>query len=139
MAWTVTSATQLTTVSSEAVFQASGVDWKIALLPGEIAHCQVKTASSDTTDESKIIVYTTSLNSPGAVPDAAQNLSGSDWGIYTAFVINNVDTAEGDDCWQYFSVAGVRTFAVTAQRNPGDSTDTFTCDLSVATDGVNAG
>ena len=134
MAWDAAlSATQLTSITTEAVFQKDAADWKVALAPGESAHVQVK-SDMGATDDVKFSIYGSDLDAPGAVPDAAQSLGGSDWHLITEITVDNVND---DTEWQGLIISGYKWFAVTAQRV--GSTDTgITADMKVATDGVDA-
>lgn len=134
MAWeTALSATQLTSLTTEAVFQRSAADWKIDLNPGESAHVMLK-ANMGATDDVKFTIYGSCLDSPGAVPDAGQTLAGSDWHIVTEITADN---SYDDDEWLGFSISGYRYIAATAQR-VGTTDSGITADMYVSLSAVNA-
>ena len=126
MAWgTPVSATQLshTTETNEKVFQISAADMEVELQPTEVMQLLVKANTTGTTDTMIVRVYTSNAANPGAVPDSAQTLAGSDWALHTAFRI----PPGRDNEWQNVVIRNVRFVSVTMQ--PTGSTDSWTSDL----------
>jgi len=105
-----TSATQLTSVSTEQTFDAEP-----QLDPNEFAHVQIIGNSSGTTDNLEVKVYST-------LDDTSEN-----WDT-EPIIEFTIDCTDGNDNDRSFIVQNVYKFQVGVQRS--GSTDTFTADMN---------
>lgn len=128
MAWgTETNATQLdlNTTTNESVFQISAADMKVELAPNEVMHLMVRcNRDAGTTGDCIIRVYASSDSAPGAVPDSAQTIAGSDWAIHQALRVPGADRSNE---WQSFVIRGVRHISCSIQ--PTSASDSWLGDL----------
>ena len=125
MAWaTEVNATQITGLTTtETAFQVSAADMKISAAPNDTVLINVRGNTTGTTDHLIVRIYSSSDDAPGAVPDSAQTLAGSDWAIYQEFRITN----DRDNEWITYVVRNAKNIAVSVVGT--GATDTWTVDL----------
>jgi hypothetical protein len=131
-------ATQLTSIAgTETAFQnlANDADLIVEINPGAVHHVMFKEDSSGTTDSCRFRFFVTNKDIPGAVPDSARALAGSDWGVLQDILLDSGEALH-ENVWQDLLIAGYRFWACSVVRPSG--TDTFTCDLNYSDDGINS-
>lgn len=129
-------ATQLTGIAgTETAFQLAAADFIREINPGATHHITFRGDSSGSTDPVRFRFFVTDEDAtPGAVPDSAQALAGSEWSRLVDVILDS-SNALHENVWQSLLLSGYRYWACSVVR-PSGSTDTFACDLGYSDDGV---
>lgn len=132
MAWLdIVNATQLTSITTQAVFQLAAADLKIGLNAGEKLVAEVR-SNMGATDDFIVKVYHSLLDSPGDVPDAGQTEAGSDWSKIDEFTLDHINQ---DNEWVAREYIGLKWLAFTIERESGGTDTGVTADLRYRRDG----
>lgn len=130
-------ATQLTDIAGTETAFSFGGEEPVEINSGAVHHVQFRVADGGSTDTFRFRFFVSNFNAPGAVPDAAQSLDGSEWSKLTD-VILDLGNADHNDVWQKLLIAGYRWWGCSFVRDAGTTDTADTADCSYSDDGIDS-